>query len=383
MTGRRGLVAALAVSLVACAEPGPACEPARPPPSIGVDAQGRFLSDAGPFVPRAVNSYPLLDHAGWERWDAVAEILDLARDLGRPVVRTGAYMSGGENPARLRDADGTIREEGLVALDRVMAMAAERGVQLLLITANHWGDYGGAPAVLRAVAPGEALPVEAFYTDPRVIEDQRAFVATLVGRRNTVTGVEYARDPTVFAWELVNEARCDDAERCDEGTLARWADTVATAIRDAGATQPIAWGGQGYAGEHGEDLARIAALDSIDVLTLHLYPDLAGALTLEPGAGRDRVTGAVAQGLDALERAAAVARAHRRALLLEEAGWRADGPSRDAERAIVLGAWARAARELDVGFAPWMIAERDRPDYDGYLIRPEAEPATDRVLRCE
>ena len=30
-----------------------------------------------------------------------------------------------------------------------------------------------------------------------------------------------------------------------------------------------------------------------------------------------------------------------------------------------------------------MIAEPDRPDYDGYLIRPERDPATARVLRCE
>ena len=49
---------------------------------------------------------------------------------------------GGDNPARIRDADGTIREEGLAALDLVVAEAAGAGVRLLLLLTNNWGDYG-------------------------------------------------------------------------------------------------------------------------------------------------------------------------------------------------------------------------------------------------
>ena len=38
-----------------------------------------------------------------------------------------------------------------------------------------------------------------------------------------------------------------------------------------------------------------------------------------------------------------------------------------------LGAARAAARDEGAGYLPWMIAETDRPDYDGYLIRPERE----------
>lgn len=31
---------------------------------------------------------------------------------------------------------------------------------------------------------------------------------TVLTRRNTLTGVEYRDDPTIFAWELINEPRC-------------------------------------------------------------------------------------------------------------------------------------------------------------------------------
>lgn len=31
---------------------------------------------------------------------------------------------------------------------------------------------------------------------------------TLLTRKNSVTGIEYRNDPTIFAWELINEPRC-------------------------------------------------------------------------------------------------------------------------------------------------------------------------------
>jgi endo-1,4-beta-mannosidase len=52
-------------------------------------------------------------------------------------------MDGGDNPARIRDADGAIREEGLAALDAVVAEAGDADVRLLLLLTNNWQDFGG------------------------------------------------------------------------------------------------------------------------------------------------------------------------------------------------------------------------------------------------
>ena len=41
---------------------------------------------------------------------------------------------------------------------------------------------------------------------PTSIYLQRA--EAVVGRTNSVTGVPYADDPTIFAWDLINEPRC-------------------------------------------------------------------------------------------------------------------------------------------------------------------------------
>ena len=373
------------LSLAACAgaDPHGSCASAPGGGLVRLDASARFVDGAGrPFEPRGVGSYPLLEHAGWGRMDAVRDIYARAVELERPLVRTGAYLTGGTNPGRLRESDGTIREEGLVALDRVISAAEAQGVRLLLVLANHWSDYGGAPATLVAVAPGEALPVSAFYTDERAIADQERYVAAIVGRVSSVDGRPYATNETIFAWELVNEARCDG---CDPGALVAWAARMSRAVRDAGASQLVAWGGIGYAGDHGEDFDRLAREGGIDVMTLHLYPDVSGGLSLgDGGPATHGLWAALVEGADTIRDRAARARAAGVALLLEEAGWRGtDEARRDSERALVFGAWLAAAHEEGVGVLPWMIAEPDRPDYDGYLVDVARDPRTVEVLACD
>ena len=385
--GHRRLAGSLlaALGLVACgrADPQGSCASAPGGGLVRLDPSARFVDGAAqPFEPRGIGSYPLLDHAGWGRLDAVRAIYDRALGLARPLVRTGAYLTGGSNPGRLRDSDGTIREEGLAALDRVVLEAQARGVRLVLVLANHWQDYGGAPATLAAVAPGEALPVSAFYTDERAIADQERYVAVIVGRVSSLDGRPYATNETIFAWELVNEPRCDG---CDPGALVAWSSRMSRAVRAAGAIQLVAWGGVGYAGAHGEDFDRLAREGGLDVMTLHLYPDIAGGLSLGgDGDAAHSLWAALEAGADTIRDRARRARAAGVPLLLEEAGWRGtDEGRRDPERALVLGAWLAAAHEEGVGVLPWMIAEPDRPDYDGYLIDVARDPRTVEVLGCD
>jgi endo-1,4-beta-mannosidase len=339
----------------------------------------RFVLDEREIVPHGVNCYPLLQHAGDERWDAVDDVFAQAVALGRPFVRTNAFMDGGRNPARLRDEDGSLREAGMRALDALTARAARSGVRLLLTLTNHWADSGGAPRILAIVAPGEGLSTDAFYSDPRAIAAQRAFVHALASRTNHVTGRAYRHDPTIFAWELANEARSNQRRRGTADPLVAWARTMADALRDAGALQPIAWGGSGHRGKRGEDLDAIADDGAVDVLTLHLYPLLHSRWNATlPAALRSAVSRTL--GTAVIHDRAALARRYGMPLLVEELGHpmpaRVRGVSRDRERAEVLRALLAVADELGIATFPWMIGERGRQDHDGHLIRPEDEHTT-------
>ncbi len=355
------------------------------PLRVGIDTNGRFFDreNGNVFVPRGVNSYPLLDHAGRGRTDYVDAIYARATSMGRTLVRAHAFNDVPTHPGRIRDEQGELREEGLLALDAVIAAASRHGVKLILTLANNWKDYGGAPAVLRFVAPGESLPPAAFYSDPRAIAAQQLYIRAILGRTNTITGRRYIDDSTVFAWELANEARCEDRRYCDGGTLTTWARTMAREIRRTGAAQFIAWGGVGYDGVNGESFDTLAADGSVDIMTFHAYPDFTGALSLGSGSSAPAYLVGAERAASVMRQRAASARSRGRAFFFEESGWRVSkNAAGDAERALVLEAWAAASNDVGAVFVPWMIAEPERPDYDGYLIDPDKEPLTAMVLRC-
>jgi mannan endo-1,4-beta-mannosidase len=320
------------------------------------------------WLPRGLNSYPLLQHVGSGWLDALHEILARAVELGRPLIRTLAFMDSGTHPARIRDDQGALREEGLRALDQLLAAAREHAVRLILVLTNNWSDFGGAPAVLKMVAPRETLAKNAFWTDPRAIAAQLAYQRALATRVNTISRVRYCEDPTIMAWELANEPRGEPR------MLARWARCMADGLRDAGVEQLIAWGGSG------EDLRVIAAEGGVDILTLHMYGS-----ELRTWPRRSLEARAIAWGETTLRARSAIARQAGLPLLLEEANWKsrrhaAHTREADAERACVLGAWLELAHTLGIGTLPWMIGERARADYDGYLIEADHAHTLD-VLR--
>ncbi len=48
-----------------------------------------------------------------------------------------------------------------------------------------------------------------FFTDPDVKKLFKNHIDTMVNRRNTINNRLYKDDPTIFAWDLMNEPRCD------------------------------------------------------------------------------------------------------------------------------------------------------------------------------
>ena len=44
-----------------------------------------------------------------------------------------------------------------------------------------------------------------------MIQAYKENAAFILSRRNTVTGVAYGNDPTIFSWNLINEGRCETA----------------------------------------------------------------------------------------------------------------------------------------------------------------------------
>ena len=355
-----------------------------PSPSAGISAHtaidgGAFIAASGKgYVPQGMGCYALLDLAGRGRLDAVKEVFTQACELGRPLLRINAYLDGGQHPGRLRNDDGSPHEPGFVALDRVVDGARRAGVRLILTLANNWANYGGAEAVVRMTGQGEDK--DAFWSNPVVIDFQREHIATLAGRMNHLSGIQYREDPTIFAWELCNEAR-QSGWFARSKTLVTWASAMCGALRDAEIEQPIAWGGSGHRGKHGEDLEALLEDGQIDIATLHLYPYHTETKLWRIQDRDERIERAISVGAKVIADRAKLCRAYETPLLVEELGWKLPDKTDDSERAAVMrGLLGEAARQK-VGTLPWMIGEHGREDYDGLLLSKASHPLTWEVLR--
>src|SRR5690606_35154529 len=127
------------------------------------------------------------------------------------------------------------------------------------------------------------------YTDERVKQAYKDWVAHLLNRRNSIDGTPYREDPAVFAWELANEPRTQINEDFDakEGwapsTITEWAAEMSAYVKSLDDNHMVAVGDEGffngggnhwtYEAEGGVDHVALTALPDIDFGTYHLYPD--------------------------------------------------------------------------------------------------------------
>ncbi|KAI0756630.1 glycoside hydrolase [Daedaleopsis nitida] len=181
--------------------------------------------------------------------------------------------------------------QGLHRLDRVISTAEKYGIKVIVAFTNNWVGYGGSDLYVDWIA-GAGQPHDVFFTDKRIIASYQSYVKTIVER--------YKDSPTVFAWELMNEARClsdtlPAGPSCVPGsnTLRTWYSEQSNFVRSLDPNHMITTGGEGhffwtnpkkywfnhtlvsdynYNGQAGEDFDHDLLLPNIDFGTYHIYP---------------------------------------------------------------------------------------------------------------
>ena len=98
---------------------------------------------------------------------------------------------------------GVYDEAVFQGLDYALAQARARGLRLIVCLEDYW------LSVDRYVpwSPTAGSKTD-FYTDWTIRRLYKSHLRTFVSRVNTVTGIRYREDPTIFAWDLMNEPRC-------------------------------------------------------------------------------------------------------------------------------------------------------------------------------
>jgi mannan endo-1,4-beta-mannosidase len=334
-------------------------------------------------------------YLGWASRSEVDDLLGTARGMGFNVVRSimscviGSldgtarpavwdWRGGGDtahsargvhvlywDAARNTWAWNDSTADGLGRWDYVLWRARELGLRLNLSLLDFWPWEGGAQQVASWFLPGydpQSDPRQRtfFFTDPRPKDVYRSWVAHVLNRTNTITGVRYRDDPTIFAWDLMNEPQIDAAARAADGApLAQsWLREMASYVKSIDSRHLLTTGGDGHYGpEDSIDPAVEIALPGVDFGTWHLYPGYRGVT--------------LADVPDLIRRHGETAARAGRPVVLQEFGY----SSLNTVQPGVYRRWLQAVA-LDPGSTGWMfwrlVGRVQPPQNRGY---PEAEAA--------
>lgn len=141
----------------------------------------------------------------------IADALGAVKQSGGQVARCYTLSvkkaDDAENIPRHVLAPGSFNEDAFRALDRVLKVANEKGIRVIIPFVDNWSWWGGAAeyAIFRD------KKAEQFWTDEQVIADFEKTINYVINRTNHYTGVKYKEDMAILAWETGNELKAPAA----------------------------------------------------------------------------------------------------------------------------------------------------------------------------
>jgi mannan endo-1,4-beta-mannosidase len=154
-----------------------------------------------------------------------------------------------------------INAKSMQKIDFLIAEAGKRHLRLILAFLDFWAYTGGAQQ-MRAWY-GSKDENSFFFSDQRTINDYKAWVAFVVQRVNSLTGIEYRNDSTIFAWELMNESQAPPS------LGERWTATMSAYVKSLDPNHLV---GSGEGALHMAEFS----IPTIDFVTWHGYPRYLG-----------------------------------------------------------------------------------------------------------
>ena len=254
-----------------------------------------LLDNKYQWSPTGTNAY-YMSAGFWLSRDEILRQMEYHASKGVNAMRV--FLAFDFDPAGTQTSWGVFNEQALVNIDHVFAAAAMHGIRIIPVLSNYWPFVGGIQSWVDnyvKATPGALpnQPREAFYTNSAIKEMFKTWVKLVVTRVNTFTGVPYNQDPTVLAWELMNEPHTDDGFetklRLPPGSiLCAWVSEMTSFIKSLDENHLIATGEEGYrsdltadASSHswlnnglkGGDFVCNTCRTGITLATVHCYPD--------------------------------------------------------------------------------------------------------------
>ncbi|KAA6198555.1 cellulase family glycosylhydrolase, partial [Streptomyces parvus] len=261
----------------------------------------RFCLDGEEYYFAGANAYDLFAF-GSGSGDTETEYMDKARidahfarmrDDGVDVVRL--WMFSHDDWHGLEKAEGVYNEQQFAQFDYIIESARTHGLRLMPVFENYWEAYGGIDTRLRWEGLSGGQPARAAFFDkkrcPGCFTSYKNYVSYALNRTNHYSGVKYKDDPTIFAWDLMNEPRYEaqsPEEDVEGNTLRAWVDEMGAFIKKIDPNHLLGAGIEGhgtqygFGGNEGNPFVHLQQSPYLDFTSAHPYPTEHWAdLTLE------------------------------------------------------------------------------------------------------
>jgi len=211
----------------------------------------------------------------------VDTLFDDAEKMGIKVIRTWAFNDGSRQWNALQASPGVYKENAFVGLDRVIAKAREKKMYLILTLVNNANDYGGARQYVDWSPSAVKKEHAEFFTDTNARQYYKNHIKAVLTRKNTITDIAYKDDPTILAWQLINEPRVENDPGGD--ILYNWISEMSAYIKSIDKNHLVMTGVEGFYanvdehdwklnGSAGQDFIRDHSIPTIDIASFHMWP---------------------------------------------------------------------------------------------------------------
>lgn len=171
------------------------------------------------------------------------------------------------------------------AFDHTLGIARQHRVRVIATLGNFWNDCEGGAVTGRYRTESWYRSGYRTLRTPTLPATYREWVAEVVSR--------YRDDPTIMAWQLMNEAATpgdDGSGRCTKtsaATLRAFAQDMATVIKGIDPNHLLSLGtvGGGECGTRGSDYQLVHSVPGIDLCEMHDYGPPADAIPIDQDNG--------------------------------------------------------------------------------------------------
>ncbi|KAF8839442.1 glycoside hydrolase [Paxillus ammoniavirescens] len=209
-------------------------------------------------------------NASYPSFGRITEIMNTLQTMGARTIRGHTLGVSVGNPLSVMPERRDVNERAFDTMDWAVYQARQHGLRIFAPLVDNYDYYHGGKFVFlrwggfNLTGSDSTNPeVMQFYTNQTIIDDFKNYIKVVLTHKNQFTGLTYAEDPTIFAYETGNEL--GGPTFGDMWVPVEWTTQIADYIKELAPNKLVIDGTYGVNKTH-------LTIPSIDIFSDHFYP---------------------------------------------------------------------------------------------------------------